>query len=82
VPAAAAINVFPNPATGIVSIEGLPQHKEISLYDITGRLLDTFRSDGIKTSVNLQPYPRGLILLKITDSEQKEISFITKILLH
>ncbi|MFZ4547695.1 MAG: T9SS type A sorting domain-containing protein [Bacteroidales bacterium] len=82
VPAAGAINVFPNPATGIVSIEGLPLHKEISLYDITGRLLDTFHSHGIKTAVNLQPYPRGLILLKITDSEQKEISFITKILLH
>lgn len=81
-PAAGAINVFPNPATGTVSIEGLPLHKVISLYDIAGKLLNTFCCDGINVTIDLEPYPRGLFLLKVTDREQKEISYITKILLH
>jgi hypothetical protein len=52
------------------------------MYDITGKLLDTFRYDGINVTIDLEPYPRGLILLKITDREQKETSFITKIVLQ
>ncbi len=81
-PAAGAMKVFPNPATDNVRIEGLPLHKEISIYDITGKLLDTFPFDGINVTLDMQPYPAGLILLKISDREQKEINFITKIVLQ
>jgi len=81
-PEASVIKVFPNPATGTVSIEGLPLHSEVSLYDLTGRLIDTFRYDCINVTIGLDTYPKGLLMLKIVDREQKEINFTTKILLR
>ena len=81
-PSASAITVFPNPASGNIIIDGLPIHKTIFLYDITGKLLNTYGYDGIKAEINLERYPRGIVLLKVTDNEQKENGFITKIVLR
>ena len=76
------VHVYPNPTKGKMVIEGLPFHNEISLYDITGKLLGTFQHDKIKAEIDMQQYPRGIMLLKVADLQQKKTSFITKIMLQ
>ena len=76
------IQVLPNPATAQVVVRGLPQHCEISLYDISSRLLGTYSANGGQATLDVAGFPRGIILLKVLDLTPDGSSYITKIVVQ
>ena len=60
-----SINIFPNPATDLVTVEGLPAGSRIELYDASGRLcFSTFNFQ-----LSTLNYPNGLYLLRTITPE-------------
>lgn len=57
-------NVYPNPATDHVTIEGW-EGARLNLYDITGRQLHTETIRGASYTLSLSVYPRGSYILKL-----------------
>ena len=55
------VNVYPNPATDRVTVDGLPEGSTISLFDAQGRQLLTTRN----SQFSILNYPAGLYLLRI-----------------
>lgn len=56
------VKAYPNPATGIVHLEGLPEESFYEVYDLSGRML--VESD--KATVDLTPYSNGVYMLQLT----------------
>lgn len=60
------IQVFPNPTSGYLKINGISGHTEISLWDAEGKLLlhNVVQRD---TNLDLQALPKGIYALKLKD---------------
>ncbi len=69
------VSVYPNPATHQVEVllanEELPA--QVSLYDIHGKLIETFSTSSSKTIINRNDLPSGMYLLRI-DAKSKNYS--------
>jgi hypothetical protein len=63
---AAAIIIYPNPATDLIHIEGLSQQHSIVVYDIYGRPMP-LPANG--DSLDLTNLPRGLYILSVHDQD-------------
>ena len=65
------VKVFPNPANGFVHIELLEQkgntNKQLSVYTITGQIIDSYIFNSHNFEINLQNYPSGIYIIKVTD---------------
>ncbi len=63
-----SISVFPNPATDEVTIHSetpFPNGTNIELYDLTGRLTNTYHLSGNNTEISTATIPPGLYLCRI-----------------
>jgi O-glycosyl hydrolase len=58
------LKIFPNPATGIFTIE-TPQNATINISNIQGRLIKTYSSDSNKINVNVSELPIGVYLVEM-----------------
>jgi hypothetical protein len=60
------ITVSPNPATGYVYIKGndLRKIKEITIYDLTGRKIETITSRENSCEINLGQYVQGVYIIR------------------
>lgn len=66
-----SIKVFPNPSTGLFTIEGSDLLK-IEILDMTGKVLKIIQPSGNKTIVDLKELNRGVYFVKTTsDNESK-----------
>ncbi len=74
--------IFPNPATHSIFINGYPDNKKIRVYDITGNLIETIEHSGISAEIDMSNYQPGLYLIKISDIEGKYNSVVKKIVLQ
>jgi hypothetical protein len=62
------ISVYPNPATNNLTIEA-EQDAVIEITNIQGQLIKTFAATGIKTSIDVSAFPRGVYVVEmITES--------------
>ncbi len=62
------VSIYPNPSTGIFTIEGNDIQK-IELVDITGKTVLNVIASEAKQTVNLTQNPKGIYFAKITTSE-------------
>lgn len=71
-----AINVFPNPTTNAVYVEGinLPIDLQFQLYDASGRLMSLLNC--VNRKIDLTLFPAGVYILKTTNSIQSELKII------
>ena len=53
--------MWPNPASDMLHIDGLPQNSRVEIYDITGRKVMEPRGD----TVNIQNLANGSYVLRI-----------------
>jgi len=60
------INIYPNPASGIVNITGV-ENGNYSVVDINGRLIHSGSLNNSK-SINLEDEPAGVYFIKITNA--------------
>ena len=64
--------IYPNPTNGFVHIdlsgqeENLP--KQVSIYSVTGQIIDSYIFNFQSFEINLQNYPSGVYILKMTDN--------------
>lgn len=64
------LTIYPNPTTGLVSFkiedeELLNSNEAVKVYDISGRLLQSFRLTDETSTVNLSNYSNGLYIIKV-----------------
>ncbi|MFC3157661.1 Por secretion system C-terminal sorting domain-containing protein [Chryseobacterium arachidis] len=62
-PAKLKIPAYPNPTTGVITIE-LSVNENVYLYDITGKIIKNMTLNKGKNSIDLSEYPSGNYLLK------------------
>ncbi len=76
-PAAERINLYPNPARDQIVIRGLSNGKisDINLMDVTGRIIKTFKSTGIETTLNIDDLHAGCYFVRV---ENRTLKFIKR----
>lgn len=74
-----SVNVFPNPATDIITIESNYKNATIRLFDLQGRLVFESQRDATNTSINLDNLTKGVYILSIENESEiirKKINLI------
>jgi len=56
--------VFPNPATSVVNIQSPVQIEEISLMDITGKMVYEAQPNSMNTIIGLDQFPAGIYIVR------------------
>jgi ligand-binding sensor domain-containing protein len=82
-----SVKIFPNPVTpnfsGIVGIEGLPQHSIVKITDISGNLVFQTRSEGGMATWNVLDYngrrPDTGVYLVFSSTEDGSDTFVGKL---
>lgn len=74
--------IYPNPATDKLYVKGLPQQKTINVYDIAGRLINTWNTKEIISEIEIGKLKKGIYLLIITDSDNNSTHFAKKIIIQ
>ncbi|MGB3616970.1 MAG: T9SS type A sorting domain-containing protein [Catalinimonas sp.] len=70
----AAIDLFPNPATGAVTLRGeLPTGGALQIHDLTGRRMSAQTLSGAETQVDVQRFEPGVYLVSIADRDGRLI---------
>jgi len=70
----ASLNVYPNPATSQVNFITENTHaKSVTVYDITGKMIETISISNGKANLNVSGYNNGLYIYKLTDNNNKTI---------
>ena len=59
------ISIFPNPATDFTRIQSPLIIKEIQIFDVTGRLVTSYRSEMEKIDINVSSFPFGMYIVKL-----------------
>lgn len=75
-PKGTAVNVYPNPTTGVLFVNGM-QPKKANVFDVSGKLIPT-KVEG--NTIDTQKLPKGNYILKMEDKEGKSTTtkFIKK----
>jgi hypothetical protein len=68
-----SIAVFPNPTKDKINVKATSNIKNINVYDVQGRLLETGFYEALSATVDLSRYNNGVYLLKI--STDKGVNF-------
>ncbi len=74
-----AINVFPNPSTGMVYLSDATDVARANVTDALGRQVATFGSVGAGNSLDLGTLPTGMYLLQLIDASGQSLQ-VTKVL--
>ena len=69
-----SMNVYPNPASSYVNFVGENENaKQVTIYDITGKAVETQLLNSGKTTVNTANYNNGLYIYKIIDNNGRSL---------
>ena len=71
-----AIQVYPNPTNGILTVRVIGMNKENSplrIFNITGQLIEEFQMDERQITLDMSSYNRGLYFIKYGKSIKKVI---------
>ncbi len=66
--AANAFNIYPNPTTGMVTVEG-ENINVVSVYNAAGQLVNIVRANDSNVNVDLSSYGTGVYFLNVIDNE-------------
>ena len=72
----AAINVYPNPASGHINIEANDKIESIELINSIGNIIDTIQPKSDSAKMNLQSLASGFYLLKIKTNTNQTVKRI------
>ncbi len=63
------ISIFPNPTTGIFTIETEQRYSNITIFDITGKTIKQLSVNNKQSSVDLSDYKSGIYFIKFQNNE-------------
>ena len=74
------LKVYPNPTSGIITIEGLPENEniEIAIYNMNSRLVKVHTSYSSLTIMDISDVVSGVYLLVINNQFDKAFKIIKK----
>jgi len=73
------LNVYPNPASDLVSISGLEGGELISIFDLSGRLVLNIKATSEKEEVSVSNLPAGTYFVRITkDNAEKTVKLLVE----
>lgn len=67
----ASLNIYPNPTTDVLKVEGVPAGLSIQLFDTRGVLVRSFISQGDIVTMAVDTLPKGIYMLRIADRTHK-----------
>ncbi len=73
------INVYPNPTTGVVWIDGLGKENEIKMYDLNGQQVKSFHNLNDKSKLDLNSLASGVYILRIKEGSEMKLHKIIKL---
>ncbi len=68
---AKAFSVYPNPAKDFVTISNVVKGAEVSLFDMSGKLLYSTKATGTTLTINTSSYKNGVYMLKVDGQTTK-----------
>ena len=72
-----SVNLYPNPAHSILTMESDSPVREITVYDLTGRTMMTVNVNSPLQTINISSIPAGIYLLRtVTDNGVKTARFV------
>jgi hypothetical protein len=73
-------NIFPNPSTGIYTIETIDQAKidKIEVHDLTGKLVKSIQSNTKSTTIDLTNFQNGVYIVTIFSNKQSTKRTVVK----
>lgn len=72
------LKLFPNPVIDYLTIIGLDGKETLTVYDTTGRLLQTSKATGKELKLNFSTYAKGMYLVSITSEKGSTTKKIMK----
>lgn len=72
------IKIYPNPTSGFVTINSNEIIKSIQLFDVQGRIINTYLINETKSNLDLKTYSNGIYFLKVNTSKGSKIEKIIK----
>lgn len=73
------VNIYPNPTSGLITLNSFSSNLLIKVYDAKGSLLLTESTSSISTEINLNEFENGIYYIHISTNES---SFVQKIILN
>ncbi len=71
------VKAYPIPAIDVINIIGAPKNSQVSIFDITGRLVKNTKLTKTNPEIEISKFPKGLYFLKINKgASYKIIKFI------
>jgi hypothetical protein len=67
------LKVYPNPAKDYVVISNISKGENISVYDLSGKILFQTKSPGNSLNINTSSYKNGIYLVKVGENTTKII---------
>ena len=77
IPAGNTPNVYPNPTTGLITVEAVTGPVSVVVTDLAGKVVTTKNSDTNKAELDMSQLAKGVYLLNVTAGNEK---FVNKIL--
>ena len=65
--------LYPNPASGVVFLEGLENQAEVTISDMMGRVVSSFTAHGTREAVDVSALSAGTYFVRIGGCVQKLI---------
>ncbi|KEY19796.1 BspA family leucine-rich repeat surface protein [Kaistella antarctica] len=72
------LKLFPNPVKDYLTIDGLEGKETLTVYDTTGRLMQTSKANGKELKLNFSTYAKGMYLVTITSEKGSTTKKIIK----
>lgn len=67
------LNIYPNPVEDHFTLEGADRNEEITIRDITGKLVFKTLSNGLKTDINVSWLSAGMYIITVGSNSVKKI---------
>ena len=68
--AATAIQIYPNPSSGSFSVTGLPPKSLLTLFNVLGEYVVSFKPNEPFLTIDLSDFQKGIYFVKIQDGEK------------
>lgn len=69
-PTLANLEIYPNPTSGLLNINGLDAGNRVQIYNNQGKLMRQFEAHNYHETITLESLPDGLFLIVISDKNQ------------
>ena len=60
------VRFYPNPVSTFLYVEDLERYQTVDLYDLNGRIMTSFDLNSATSSINMESFPQGIYLLRLS----------------